>query len=392
MNDMQAFDDLAQMDKARAIVERYEQQLETQRAILAAKERLLLEGGEHGPLAAETKQSIEMLQQSMNSMTQKLEKAREIVSQGPQACRAWVQQSEAESDAFYKMLETYDHPPAAPPGPQIVRVRGARAVGPDAPTGGLPAPDVAPAPGGPGIPSGAPVAATEEAVAGEELVGAGTEAAVGVMARLGRVLMGLVLVAAVVGGGYWAYNHFTSNPTSPPPAPVAPQQPGGQAPQQPGGQAPQQPGEGQQPAAPAPPPPFNIDGDYTGTARGATCVKPECYVTVTKVSDPSGPGPDQAGRVTVVWTTTDWKPASTGVASAVNFRMGPMYASLAQDGTVKGDGSTSLTDTSPGGTTTVNVNYTLNGKFTGGTSGSPSYTLSVNANDDVSDLTGTRTG
>ncbi|GAA3047958.1 hypothetical protein GCM10020000_30200 [Streptomyces olivoverticillatus] len=70
-----------------------------------------------------------------------------------------------------------------------------------------------------------------------------------------------------------------------------------------------------------------------------------------------------------------------------------MDASLTQDGTVQGSGYTTLTDTTPGSNTSESVDYKLNGQFTGGTSGSPSYTLTmVFATDFTYQLTGTRTG
>ncbi|WKU47565.1 hypothetical protein Q3V23_27840 [Streptomyces sp. VNUA116] len=407
MSQWAAFDNLILMEKVQERIKSLQQLLKTQQMILANKEEYFLAGkpgGQYGLTADQARLEFRMLQENMETTLQKIDQARETLSQGPDACRAYLEDLDARLDAKWRRLEKVGPARRAPPEPQVPEGPGPGGVGPDAPVPDAPVPElprqgivrppgavhvahdavtpvpqVAEVPGGPAAapdlpPPAAPVAAGEEALAGgEAATGAGAEAVAGVGAsRVGRVLIGIAVIAAVAVGAYWAYNHFTSPSAPSPPAPSAPQQPGG---------APQQP------AAPAS---FDINGDYNGTANGATCAKPECYVTVTKVSDPSGPGPDEAGKVTVTLTTTDWTPAFNGVASKINMKAGPMDASLAQDGTVQGAGYTAFADTSPAHATSFSVDYKLNGKFTGGTGGSPSYTLTLVLVDNDYRLTGAR--
>ncbi|WP_194963258.1 hypothetical protein, partial [Streptomyces eurocidicus] len=68
--------------------------------------------------------------------------------------------------------------------------------------------------------------------------------------------------------------------------------------------------------------------------------EPECFVTITKQSDPSGPGSDEAGHITITVTEVNYTPAFTGVASTLNETLGPMDVQLFQDGTVQGSGTT----------------------------------------------------
>ncbi|MFI9310638.1 hypothetical protein [Streptomyces triculaminicus] len=424
MSHWQAFDDLMQMEKAQELIRYYEHALDAKRAILAQKEQSLAEGSFHtGMTPEETRIWVEHLRESMGDIQQKIEQARAALSRGPEACRSMLRQIEAEKDIFRRAFGRMADG-SAPPGPQAAQAAGGADVAPDVPaeppakglvrkpgggvgqdvpTGGFPAPDAAEVPGGigaaPEVPPGggvpvppepppvAPVAAGEEVLAGgDAAAGAGAELAGA--SRLGRVLVGLVIIAGVAIGAYWAYNHFASHPSPPPSSPAAPQQPGGEAPQQ-------QPGTEQPPTAPAPPPSFNIDGDYNGTVNGAKCEKPECYVTVTKVSDPTGPGADGAGKITVNFTAVNWTPAFTGVASTVNEKIGPMDAWLEQDGTVQEAGYnpwTIVTDTTPGSGAKTSTGYKLSGKFAGGTNGSPSYNLTMQVAGNDYQLTGARTG
>ncbi|KJY43916.1 hypothetical protein VR41_00945 [Streptomyces sp. NRRL B-1568] len=415
MSQWQAFEDLMQMEKVQETIRLWELELDAQRTILATKERAVAESNFHSGMTPEdTRFWIQHLREKIDSVQQRIEEAREALSRGPEACRSMLRQLEARKDMFRqawgRMAESAGPPgpqaepvpsgadvapdvPAEPPVKGYVRKPGG-GVGQDVPTGGFPAPEAAEVPGGigaaPEVPPGggvpvppepppvAPVAAGEEVLAGgDAAAGAGAEL-VGA-SRLGRVLVGLVIIAGVAIGGYWAYNNFTSKPAPPPSAPTAPQQPGTE----------------QQPAAPAPPPSFNIAGDYTGTANEAQCAKPECYVTVTKVSDPTGPGADNAGKITVTFTAVNWTPAFTGVASTINMTIGPMNAWLEEDGTVHETGYnpwTIVTDTTAGGSTKTSADYKLSGKFTGGTNGSPSYNLTMQVAGYDYQLTGTRTG
>ncbi|MBF6045554.1 hypothetical protein GO001_10015 [Streptomyces sp. NRRL B-1677] len=384
------FDDLMQMEKAQDLIRGYEEGLAAKRAILANKEAQLAEGSFHsGMTAEETKVWVQHLREGMAELQQRIEQVRAALSRGPDACRSLLQQRAAEEDmfrrAFGRMRDNVVPPepqaapepggadlapdvPAEPPRQGLVRKPGG-GVGQEVPTGGFPATEAAEVPGGIGAapepPPVAPVAAGEEVIAGgDAAAGAGAEV-VGA-SRLGRVLVGLVIIAGVAIGGYWAYNHFTSPPASSPSSPTA-----------------------TQPAS------FDINGDYNGTANGAACAKPECYVTVTKVSDPSGPGEDNAGKITVNFTAVNWTPASTGVASVINMKIGPMDAWLQQDGTVKETGYnpwTIITDTTPGSNSRTSGSYKLSGKFTSGTNGSPSYTLTMNVSGLDYQLVGTRAG
>ncbi|KJY41183.1 hypothetical protein VR41_13745, partial [Streptomyces sp. NRRL B-1568] len=192
---------------------------------------------------------------------------------------------------------------------------------------------------------------------------------------------------------------WTRSPPPPPPHPpgvTAPQQPGNPAP---GNPAPDNPApdnpSAPEPSNPANPPPaapaaFDVNGTYNGTLNGAACAAPECFVDIAKQSDPTGPGPgpDQAGHVTITLTEVNYAPAFNGVASLINEKLGPMDAALLQDGTVQGSGTTTDTDTSPGGSTRT-APYTVSGSFKNGTTGSPSYTLTLTL-DSQYNLTGVR--
>ncbi|MFF4215691.1 hypothetical protein [Streptomyces nondiastaticus] len=368
MSNWQMFDDLMELEKAQKWIKSHKKLLETKQTILANRERDLLTGGwrRHGLSSADqARREIQLLQEHMEVELQTIEKAQEALAQGPQACRTL----EAQRAALERQFDAFsagdypgpapDAPPVEPPTRGVVRPAGARPAAPSAATGDIPAPGVGPEVPPPELPPAAPVAAGEEALAGgEAATGAGAEAVAA--SRLGRVLIGAAVILGLAAGGYWAYNHFTSPPASSPSSAS-----------------------------------FNINGDYNGTANGAKCEKPECYVTVTKVSDPSGPGPDDAGKITVNFTAVNWTPASTGVASVINMKVGPMNAWLQQDGTVQETGYnpwTTVTDTTPGSGAQTSASYKLSGKFTGGTNGSPSYTLTMVLSGTTYDLRGVRTG
>ncbi|PSJ29598.1 hypothetical protein B7P34_05900 [Streptosporangium nondiastaticum] len=396
MSQWAAFDNLILMEKVQERIKSLQQLLKTQQMILANKEEYFLAGkpgGQYGLTADQARLEFRMLQENMETTLQKIDQARETLSQGPDACRAYLEDLDARLDAKWRRLEKVGPARRAPPEPQVPEGPGPGGVGPDAPVPDVPVPElprqgivrppgavhvahdavtpvpqVAEVPGGPAAapdlpPPAAPVAAGEEALAGgEAATGAGAEAVAGVGAsRVGRVLIGIAVIAAVAVGAYWAYNHFTS-PSASSPSSAS----------------------------------FNINGDYNGTANGAKCEKPECYVTVTKVSDPSGPGIDDAGRITVNFTAANWTPATTGVASVINMKIGPMQAWIQQDGTVEETGYdlwTDITDTTPGsGNRTSHESYKLRGKFTGVTNGSPSYTLTMVLSGTTYDLRGVRTG
>ncbi|MEV4442353.1 hypothetical protein AB0K09_25755 [Streptomyces sp. NPDC049577] len=72
----------------------------------------------------------------------------------------------------------------------------------------------------------------------------------------------------------------------------------------------------------------------------------------------------------------------------LNETLGPMDASLFQDGRVQGSGTTTDTDTNPGGSTRTGP-YTLSGQIKDGTTGSPSYTMTLTL-DAQYNLTGAR--
>ncbi|MEU5192358.1 hypothetical protein AB0G83_35235 [Streptomyces klenkii] len=376
MSTWQAFDDLMQIEKAQNLLKSWNADLEIQRIILANRERSLLSGmWQRDGLASveKAREEVRLLQQRIEITLQRIEQTQEALAQGPQACRALEEQCWALDRKF----DVWGRGGAGKvPTRGVVRPAGARRVAADAATGDFLPPRIADAPTGAGVapeappggpavapevPPGAPVAAGEEVLAGgEAATGAGAEAVAA--SRLGRVLVGAAVILALAGGAYWAYNHFTSPSPSSSSSSSAP---------------------------------FDISGDYNGTANGAACAKPECYVTVTKVSDPSGPGEDNAGKITVNFTAVNWTPASTGVASVINMKIGPMDAWLQQDGTVKETGYnpwTIITDTTPGSNSRTSGSYKLSGKFTSGTNGSPSYTLTMNVSGLDYQLVGTRAG
>ncbi|MEV4443292.1 hypothetical protein AB0K09_30685 [Streptomyces sp. NPDC049577] len=76
------------------------------------------------------------------------------------------------------------------------------------------------------------------------------------------------------------------------------------------------------------------------------------------------------------------------MASNINEKLGPMDAKLLQDGTIQCSGTTTDTDTSPGGSTRT-APYTVSGGFRNGTTGSPSYTMTLTL-DSQYNLTGAR--
>ncbi|MCC3779212.1 hypothetical protein K6I33_004724, partial [Streptomyces sp. UNOB3_S3] len=167
------------------------------------------------------------------------------------------------------------------------------------------------------------------------------------------------------------------------------------SPQQPGAPNPGNPPAGQQPNPQAPGPgvvaPFDVDGTYSGSLNGAVCASPECFITIAKQSDATGPGADQAGHITILFTAVNYTPAFTGVASQVNEKVGPMAATLADDGTVEGSGTMTETDTSPGGEgATATGQYTVTGNIKDATTGSPSYVLHMKLDGMPYDFTGAR--
>ncbi|MCF3105209.1 hypothetical protein IPZ58_26985 [Streptomyces roseoverticillatus] len=238
-------------------------------------------------------------------------------------------------------------------------------------------------------------ALTGEAAAGGaavgEAVGAGataTEAAGGLAGiGLGPIVIGGLVILGLVGGGIYLWNR-THAPAPPPPTHVTgPQQPG--APNPPNTTPP----EPSNPAAPQPGPaaPFDVNGTYNGTLNGAVCASPECFITLTKQDDATGPDASQAGHITILFTAVNYTPAFTGVASRINERIGPMAASLAQDGTVQGSGTTTETDTSPGGGgATATGQYAVTGNVKDATTGSPSYVLHLTLDGAPYDFTGAR--
>ncbi|TQF06274.1 hypothetical protein E6W39_33735 [Kitasatospora acidiphila] len=201
--------------------------------------------------------------------------------------------------------------------------------------------------------------------------GAGTATAAGASGySLGTILLGGLVGLLLVGGGILAYTQLSkSSPPRPPPASTAPQQPGLTTP---GGSS----GSGNGGNSSTNPSSFNIDGTYNGTVSGTSCVAPDCYVAVTKVSDPSGPAVSQAGSIRILFVVNT-PLALNGVASPQHFSDGPMDASLQQDGTVQGSGTTTETDTTPGGGGATQVPYDLSGTIHNGQSGSPSYDLQL---------------
>jgi hypothetical protein len=136
--------------------------------------------------------------------------------------------------------------------------------------------------------------------------------------------------------------------------------------------------------------PLDIAGNYDGTVNGANCAAPTCYVTVAKGSDPTGAGAGQAGSLTLTLTAMNWQPAFNGVASTVDETIGPMNASITQDGTVSGSGQTTVADTTPGGGGTSSGDYTVSGTVTNPTGGSPSYNLTMDVAGTTYALTGSR--
>jgi hypothetical protein len=410
MNVWDSVDELMQIEKMQNLIKSTERQLQVRKLILQKRQLDLVTGGYKDlKLTPETAQlEISELEQGIATCEQKIAAYRRVLDQGPKAVRSALEQlskrGAEELDAWRAALKRMEQEQAQPPQ-QFVRRPGG-GVGSDVPTGdppgaaggdaaaGAAAPEpplpTEPAPqigrvpvgvgsdvplGGPGAAGGdaaagaaapepllptepAPqiarmgAAAAEEAAAGGEMAaGAGAEAGI----SLGRLLGVALLAAAVLAGAYLAYNHFTSPSSSSSQAST-----------------------------------FNINGDYNGTVNGAQCAKPECYVTIQKVSDPSGPAPSQAGKITVVFTAKYWEPAFNGVASVINAEIGYMDASLDQDGTVHGSGRTSLWDPTTLRNTVTPLDYTLNGKISGGTSGSPSYTLTLDANPVLYHMTGTR--
>ncbi|MDH6140551.1 hypothetical protein P3T35_002559 [Kitasatospora sp. GP30] len=196
---------------------------------------------------------------------------------------------------------------------------------------------------------------------------------------LGTILLGGLVGLLLVGGGILAYTQLSkSSPPKPPPASTAPQQPGLTA-----------PGGGSGGNSSTNPSSFNIDGTYNGTVSGTSCVAPACYVAVTKVSDPSGPAVSQAGSIRILFVVNT-PLALNGVASPQHFSDGPMDASLQQDGTVQGSGTTTETDTTPGGGGATQVPYDLSGTIHNGQSGSPSYDLQLTVDGVPYTLSGAR--
>ncbi len=201
---------------------------------------------------------------------------------------------------------------------------------------------------------------------------------------LGSLITGGVIILALAGGAVYLWNRTHQETPAHPPSAPAPQQPGNPAPGNPQAPAPSNPSN----PPPAAPTTFDINGTYNGTLNGAVCAQPECFVTIAKQSDPSGPGPDEAGHITITVTEVNYTPAFNGVASVLNETLGPMDAQLLQDGVVQGSGTTTDTDTSPGGTTRTGP-YTVSGQFQNGTTGSPSYTMTLTL-DSQYNLTGAR--
>ncbi|MFI2078090.1 hypothetical protein [Streptomyces triculaminicus] len=229
-------------------------------------------------------------------------------------------------------------------------------------------------------------AAVGEAVGG----GAAATEAAGSLAGigLGPLVIGGLVILGLVGGGIYLWNRTHSQAPAPPPTHVSgPQQPG--APNAPN---PAAPGPSN-PTAPQPGPaaPFDINGTYNGTLNGAVCTSPECFITLAKESDATGPGQGQEGHIHILFTAVNYTPAFTGVASRINETIGPMAASLTQDGMVQGSGTTTETDTSPGGDgATAMGRYAVSGNIKDATTGSPSYVLHLTLDGALYDFTGAR--